>query len=73
MGVAPTVTAVVGVIVSRISFASLVGAGVLVEIDGCSVGAFEFVHVKNNVSCHLSVKQNYSATLKMQTNLTFVG
>ena len=55
MGVAPTVTAVVGVIVSRISFASLVGAGVLVEIDdGCSVGTFEvFVHVKNSVSCHL--------------------
>ena len=64
MGVAPTVTAAVGEIVSRISLASLVGAGVLVEIDdGCSVGAFEFVHVKNNLSCHLSVKQNYNATL----------
>jgi len=55
VGVAPTVTTVVGEIVSRISLASLVGAGVLDEIDdGCSVGAFEFfVHVKNNVSCHL--------------------
>jgi hypothetical protein len=64
VGVASTVTAVVGGIVSRISLAFRVGAGVLVEIDdGCSVGAFKFVHVKNNVSCHLSVKQNYNDTL----------